>query len=616
MWGSVVNARLSRRRALLASGAAAALLAACGVQDSRSRQALDRNSLIATPIDTTAQARPGGTLKSYISADIQHFDNLSSNNASVLGSFAQLTYLRLVGWNVAKYPKEADGGVVGELAESWEVSPDKLTITMKLRPGVKWDGRPPTSGRTVDASDILYSWDKFTRVNSGAGSYRYDPTRAPSAPIESMTAPDAATLVLKLKFPDASTLPQLTSAQFSPHPREADGGFNPRTEQRGNGPWFVEEYLPSSHISFKRNPDYYVKGRPFYDRIETPIVADAATRLAQFKAGNIYTDVLEGAQEQVVPTKRGTPETLLFQASSFPERDIWRGTFGWEGSTPFKDQRVRHALSMLIDREAYIDALDNRQGFARDGLELPVKYGTVVGAGWTGFYLDPQDPKEFGSAARYLMFNLPEARKLLSAAGYANGFEFDFYWNNDGRFPIYNRIVEVYNAMFLDGGLRPRLIGKNTAELQDDYTQVHASPDFKDGKKKSFNGFLMRTDRPYATPGLALFGTMHKDGPYYMGLASEGGDARNGDARVNELTARIRSEFELRKQQALVHELVKYFTGQMYFIPQVSQAKAFSLWWPAIGNLGLHDSSPNESVWKESRRDWWIDAAKPPLARS
>lgn len=618
-WNRFRRGRVSRRRALMVAGGsvtAAALLAACG-QGEGGGGFRDSSGLLHEPVETTSQAKSGGVLKNYMNADILHFDNMLNNGASVLGSMAQLCYLRLVGWEIAKYPKEADGGIIGEIAESWEVSGDKLQITMKLRPTVKWDPRPPTNGRVIEAQDILSSWEKFKAVNPGANAYAYDANTAPSAPIESMTAPDQRTLVLKLHTPDAATLPQLTSAQFSPHPKEAmDGGFNPRTEVRGNGPWFVEEYVPSAYINWRRNPDFYIRGRPFYDRIETPIVSDAAARLAQFKAGNIYTDVLSGSQESVVATKKDVPQVLMLQANSFPERDIWRVTFGYEGNAPWKDQRVRQAMSMMIDREAYIDAIDNRAGFRRDGLELPVKYGTVIGAGWVGYYIDPTNEKEFGPNGKYLQFNLPEAKKLLAAAGYASGFDFDFIWNNSGAFPIYSRTVEVYNAWFLDGGLRPRLKGLSGPELTDNYTNVYASADFKAGRVPGFNGVLARTDRPFASPILGTYGTMNKNGAYYQGLSPTGTNIREGDPKVNELTDKIRSEFDLQRSQALVQELVKYVTGQMYFIPQVSQAKSYSLWWPVIGNIGVFDSSPNESIWKESRLHWWLDPSKPPLGRS
>jgi len=93
----------------------------------------------------------------------------------------------------AKYPKEYDNSFEGDMAESWEISPDHLTLTFKLRQGVKWDSRAPTNGRLWDSQDVVKSWEKFTAVNPGKSSYAYDATSAPTAPILSLTAPDNRT---------------------------------------------------------------------------------------------------------------------------------------------------------------------------------------------------------------------------------------------------------------------------------------------------------------------------------------------------------------------------------------------------------------------------------------
>ena len=83
--------------------------------------------------------------------------------------------------------------------ESWEVSPDKLTLTIKLRQGMKWDPQAPTSGRAMDTSDILFSWEKFKKVNASAANLAYDATKSPGAAIETVTAPDSKTIVFKLQ---------------------------------------------------------------------------------------------------------------------------------------------------------------------------------------------------------------------------------------------------------------------------------------------------------------------------------------------------------------------------------------------------------------------------------
>jgi hypothetical protein len=62
-----------------------------------------------------------------------------------------------------------------------------------------------------------------------------------------------------------------------------------------------------------------------------------------------------------------------------------------------------------------------------------------------------------------------------------------------------------------------------------------------------------------------------------------------------------------------VHELIRYSTQEMYYVPRVAAEKAFSLWWPAIGNLGVDTTFPNASNWADGRINWWVDTTKPPF---
>ncbi|HLF76204.1 MAG TPA: ABC transporter substrate-binding protein, partial [Dehalococcoidia bacterium] len=470
----------------------------------------------------------------------------------------------------------------------------------------------------AEAQDVVKSWEKFTAVNPGASTYAYNANTAPSSPVESLTAPDARTIVLKLKEPDASIIPLFAGTTFSLMPKEFDGGFDPRSTVRGHGPYMLDEYIPSSRFVWKKNPDYYVKNRPFIDRIEVPIIPEYATRLAQFKAGNIHLDVMGafgGGQADIVPSKKELPETLLAKQPFYPTQAAWMFSFGYDGNAPFKDQRLRQAASMLIDREGYINVIDNRDGFAKDGLELDAAYGTVVAAGWTGYWLDPKNDKEFGPNAKYLKHDVAEAKKLIAAAG--NPGEFDFHYNSSPMFPIQGKIVELFNAMFLDGGLKPKLDGINNAiQYQDEYYYGYQSKGYKEGTKKGYGGIAMGQERPFATIPLLVFGTLHKDGAFYHGLTPDGRNVQDGDPKLNDLALKIKSEFDVQKQQTLTHELIRYFTGQAYYVPQVSQAKGFSLWWPVIGNLNVHSSGTSPNTYTESRINWWLDDTKAPLKKS
>ena len=96
-------------------------------------------------------------------------------------------------------------------------------------------------------------------------------------------------------------------------------------------------------------------------------------------------------------------------------------------------------------------------------------------------------------------------------------------------------------------------------------------------------------------------------------------DGRNphlGDPKINEVIEKMKAEPDLKKQQSLAHELIRYATGQAYTLPRPTAAKAFSLSWPAIGNIGLTTTYAGGNQQVETRRDWWVDASKAPLAKS
>src|SRR4051794_8816106 len=202
-WGALTHSRVTRRRGIIATGAAAAgaaFLAACGGSGSETKPSGEKQSgLVTTPVDSAAQAKPGGSIKDFATADITNFDAIAANNASTVNQVTLFAYSRLLKFTTAKYPKEADGSYEGDMAETYELSPDRLTLTFKLRQNVKWDSRAPTSGRFMDSSDVIFSWDKYAKLNTTASNLVYNAETAPSAPIESVSAPDARTIIMKLK---------------------------------------------------------------------------------------------------------------------------------------------------------------------------------------------------------------------------------------------------------------------------------------------------------------------------------------------------------------------------------------------------------------------------------
>jgi hypothetical protein len=285
-----------------------------------------------------------------------------------------------------------DGSSDGE-ARVVGAQPRQTDLTFKLRRDMKFDRRAPTNGRSRRRRRVveLNNTSRTTRRRSLA----YDNKQGCSRRIVSAGQEYGG---LQDGPPGRVDHPAVQRADKFYVFREANA-FDPRKDIRGSGPWILEEYVPSARIVWAKNPDYYVKGRPFPDKIEVPILRDPSQQMAQFRAGNIYSDVMGGFggfQLEIVPAHKDLPETVIHEEPVFPERNIWYMTFGFDGNSPFKDTRMRQAMSMMIDRDGYLDVIDNRQKFAEQGLQLNYKLCTILGAGWGDYWLDPNDTKAFG----------------------------------------------------------------------------------------------------------------------------------------------------------------------------------------------------------------------------
>src|SRR5207248_10782723 len=149
----------SRRRLLASTGriaAGASALSACGTSSNKpATRAAPVSGLITQPDDTTAQAVRGGVYKLSWGQD---FLTLDPHTTSAPSRYA-------VQWAYSKFlsvkpglKQDPDGEIIGDLAESSEFSPDKLTLTLMLRPDVKFAPIAPVNGRTMTAQDVEYSW--------------------------------------------------------------------------------------------------------------------------------------------------------------------------------------------------------------------------------------------------------------------------------------------------------------------------------------------------------------------------------------------------------------------------------------------------------------------------
>jgi peptide/nickel transport system substrate-binding protein len=287
------------------AGGAALSLIGCGGGGDEGGVAGDASGLLSRVEDTSKSAIQGGTWLDSFNIDIAGMDPGLNQTAATRGQTGPV-YQNLLKAGLSTTKRPGPESIVGDAAESWELSPDATKITLKLRPNIKWDPRPPTIGRLMTTDDVRWSWDKYMANSVSAGDL--DNSKNPDAPVTKVEYPDARTMVISMAFPYVSiTELLLSNLHFYIQPRLE--GFDYKVDMRGSGPFILDSYTPSQNIKFRRNPDYYEKPYPFFEAIHRPLISEYNTGLSQFVANNIWNWGVK--PEDILATKRSNPNMVM-----------------------------------------------------------------------------------------------------------------------------------------------------------------------------------------------------------------------------------------------------------------------------------------------------------------
>jgi len=609
-WDTVLRGRLSRRRTLTIAGggaAAAALTAACGGGDSNGGG--DKAGLLTKPADTSKQAKRGGILKRRAGSDPAGLD--PHGGGATVATYYEIAYARLFNYTPGLL-KPSQDGIEGAHAESWEWSPDHLTLTAKLRQNVKFHNLTPVNGRVVDAEDILFSWKRFSTLGSNRTVVANSAN--PDAPVLSLTTPDARTVVIKFAEPLVYAQAYLTQRGYlNIVPKEAENTqvLDLRQKTIGTGPFGLADYKPSIGLTFKRHPDYWDKDRPYIDQIEYPIITEYSAANAQFRSGNIYGyEAGSNApvrQEEVLSTKQSLPDLVMYEGDV--TIDTRRTILGWQ--TPaLRDKRVRQALSMSIGRDDWLDAQYNTASFASAGLPVTKRWNTALEASEnnTGWWLDPKS-KDFGPNAKYLQRNVAEAKKLLSAAGHADGVELiSNHFTTSQHGPDFVKLIELWESMSGEAGFKYE---KNIIQYTD-YLR-----NFRDTQGKWPGvSYKLGPPAPSSDPTARLtyeFST--KGGVGFHGFDAAGKGDQSGDPYVESQLTKARGDFDTERRRGIVHDLQRYLADAMYTIRWPGGASSFELTWPALRNYRVFRPGSQQANLVASTT-WWLDETQLPFKKS
>ena len=310
--------------------------------------------------------------------------------------------------------------IVPQLALGHETSADGKTVTIKLRPGVKFH-----DGEAFDAAAAKYSLDRHLTMK---GSFR----KPEIAAVDSVEAVDPLTIKLNLKAPFSPLLAQLTDRagmMVSPKAAEAAGdkfGLKPVCA----GPYRFVERVQQDRIVVEKFADYWNKDQVFIDKITYLPIVDGTVRLANLRSGGL--DLIERVLATDIKTVRDNPKLKLGKAVSLGYLGLTMNLAnGAKANTPFgKDARVRRALELAIDREAINQVVFNGE--------------FVAGNQW----VSPANPY-YQAAFPVPKRDVAKAKALLKEAGVTGPLVLDFMVPNG---PETRAVAEVVQSMAAEAG--------------------------------------------------------------------------------------------------------------------------------------------------------------------
>ena len=483
--------------------------------------ALLASMVVSTPVaGQTETPRRGGVLLAVIGADAPSLDPHQESTFATIQVVAPL-YSTLVQIDPYHYPK-----IIGDAASEWKIAPDGLTYTFKIRQGIRFhDGSPLT------AADVKATYDKIIWPPPGVRSIRKNTYTA----VHSVDAPNDSTVVFRLKFPSASLLVNLASPWNVLFPKkhlDKDPNYF-KSNVMGSGPFKFKSHTRGATFEGERNPDYFVKDRPYLDGYKFFISTETSVRAAAIRSGRAYIEFRDLPLSEVEAIRKQLGDKVAVQETS---------ATGWWGISvnntvkPFNDIRVRKALTLGLDRYTAgrvlypLTGLKHVGGLMRPGSEWAMADAEVEK--FPGFWRDADKSRA-------------EARKLLAEAGYPNGL----------KVVLKNRNVKLPYQDFAVLAIQEwRKIG-----VEAENRPLETAAWFSDGRDTGNFELII-------APGVEFM-----DDPDQFLQRYTTGDVNNwgrfSDPRIDDLFARQARVLDPSERKKLVHEIEKIVLDNAYYLP-------------------------------------------------
>ena len=342
------------------------------------------------------------------------------------------------------------------LAESYELAEDGLSMTIKLKQGIKF-----TDGSDLNAEVAVWCMQQMID-NHKVGSWK------------AVEVVDPYTIKLSFFMWDNTIYNSLedspNSWMISKANFDKNGADYVRTHPVGTGPFLFDSFQADAYYDVVRNPDYWQEGLPYLDKIHFVMITDDNTRKAALQAGEV--DVMELEPNKLVADMIKELKDYNWVGTIFSSNILVFGTKNPD--SPCANKQVREALDYAIDREAIAAALS--YGMWGPTYQIPAPdNGAIYDPNYV--YPRPYDPEK--------------AKQLLAEAGYANGLKVTIY---SAPIPTDPGIIAAIQGMWKEVGVDCELV----------YCKIQ--PEWNDADKAN-------------APGTILFEPMGPMGNYNNGLA-------------------------------------------------------------------------------------------------
>lgn len=291
-------------------------------------------------LNTSAWAqKQGGTLVMIVQPEPPTLASYLSTSGPI-GMVASKIYDGLLEYDTELQPQPG-------LAESWQVSPDGMTITFKLRQGVVFhDGKPLT------AADVQFSIMEVAKVTHPRGPNTF-------AAVTAVETPDDHSVILKLSEAAPYMMMAFSGYETPIIPKHIFGQGDLRSHPNannpiGSGPFKFVEWKKGQYIRLDRNDAYWKEGQPYLDRIVARIIPDPSTRTAALEKGEAHFAAMGAVPFNDAKKLASIPSLIVTTKGHEMISPVSELLLNTERK-PLNDKAVRQAIAYALDRQFIID---------------------------------------------------------------------------------------------------------------------------------------------------------------------------------------------------------------------------------------------------------------------